>query len=64
MVPADKVRVDYKRGIVFVNNIQVAELNTTDGVDKLKIHPVKMKDAKILVEPQKIYDAVGELMQQ
>ena len=64
VVPADKVRVDYKRGIVFVNNIRVAELNTTDGVDKLKIDPVKMKDANILVEPQKIYDAVAELMQQ
>ena len=64
VVSADKVRVDYKRGLVFVDNIRIAELKSVDGVNKLKIDPVKMKDANIMVEPQKIYDAVDELMLQ
>ena len=61
--PTD-VLIDYKRGIIFVKHIRVAEWKETGDDSKISIDPVKLKDAKIMVDPKIIHDAVNELLRE
>ena len=63
----EAVKVDYKRGIVLVHKNgdwkhRVAEWKQTEDGDKLIINPDVLRQVGIIVEPDKIYDAVAELL--
>jgi hypothetical protein len=63
LAEADSVKIDYKRGIVFVKGVRVAEWKTNAHEDKLVINDVLLKQAGIKVEASKLYDAHAELLQ-
>jgi hypothetical protein len=61
----EDVKVDYKRGIVFVSRLRVAEWKNsadTESTDNLVIDQNAMQQVGIDVEPKKIYDAGAELL--
>ena len=62
LAPADTVKIDHKRGIVFVGRIRVAEWKADGPDNKLIASPEKLKQAHIDVNPTKLYDALEELM--
>ena len=61
--PAD-IRIDYKRGLVMANKKRVAEWTASGSGDKLVIGKVGLTAAGIQVDPDKLDDAVAELMQE
>ena len=61
---ADNIKIDYKRGIVFVDRKRVAEWTASVDGDKLVINKAKMEAAGIQVDLAKMYDAVEELVQE
>ena len=61
----EDVKVDYKRGIVFVRRLRVAEWKDAadpECTDNLVIDQETMQQVGNDVEPNKIYDAVAELL--
>ena len=58
-----KIKIDYKRGIVFVDRCRVAECKSTES-DALSCERSKLIEARIHVDPAKLLDAVDELMQE
>ena len=58
----EDVKVDYKRGIVFIDKLRAAEWKNTAEGDKLILNEEIMKRVGIDVEPSKLYDAVADLL--
>ena len=59
------VRIDYKRGLVFVKQVRVAEWKrNASGEEKVTIDAAKLTEVNINASPDKIYDAHRELMQE
>ena len=58
------VRVDYKRGFVFINKVRAAERKMTDGSERVIADPDKLREAGLDVDASKLHDAVDELMQE
>lgn len=60
----EDIFVDYKRGLIIINKVRVAEWKTVNGHDKLVADESKLKDVQIDIEPEKLYDAMAELLQE
>ena len=58
-----KIKIVYKRAIVFVGKHRVAELQADDE-NTLVCDRSKLKDAGIDVDPKKLTDALDELMRE
>ena len=58
------VKIDYKRGIIFVKRVRIAEWTFADGKELVAANEAKLKEIGINVQAAKIHDAVDELMQQ
>ena len=64
LATASDVNIDYKRGIIFVKQIRVAEWTQSGGTGKVVADASKLKDVNIDVPPERIHDAVEEMLQQ
>ena len=58
------VKVDYTRGLIFVNRTRIAEWKTCGDASKVVADVAKLNAVNIDIDPEKIYDAVDELLQQ
>ena len=58
------IKVDYNRGVVFVNRTRIAESKTFGNSGRVVADASKLKDVNIDVEPEEIHDAVDELLQE
>ena len=58
------IKIDYKRNIVFNNNVRVAEWWKADDVDKLVINREQMRSAGIKMDPAKLCAAAAEMTQE
>ena len=64
LADADKVRIDYKNGILMINRVRVGVWRAADGDGQMELSQDKLKDAGISVEVGKLADAVTELLSQ
>ena len=64
LVEAANVYVDYKRGVIFVGKVRIAEWQVAGDESKLVIEAANLKNAKIDAEPKMLYDALAELVKQ
>ena len=60
----EDIKVDYKRGFIFVKKVIVAEWTLSGNAGKVVADASKLQEANINVDPEKIHDAVRELLQQ
>ena len=58
------IKIDYNRGVVFVNRTRIAEWKLSGNTTRVVADASKLKEVNINVEPEKIYDAVDELLQE
>ena len=58
------IKIDYNRGDVFVNRTRIAEWKLFGNTTRVVADASKLKEVNINVEPEKIYDAVDELLQE
>ena len=64
LAEASEVQADYKRGVLFINRVRIAEWKCASGEEKMVIDETKLKEVNITANPDKIYDALRELMSQ
>ena len=58
------IRVDYNRGLVFMNRLRLAEWKVSGSTGQIITDASKLKELNIAVDSDKIQDAVEELVQQ
>ena len=58
------IKTDYKRGIVCIGLVRVAEWKRVGADNQLSIDPVKLKETGIDIDPTNIDDAVAEMLRE